>query len=67
VNAVIESDAWEHTALFITWDEWRGLYDHVPPPEVDDLGLGFRVPRSSSRHARRRAMSTTPRLSSPRH
>jgi phospholipase C len=44
VNAVIESDAWEHTALFITWDEWGGLYDHVPPPEVDDLGLGFRVP-----------------------
>jgi phospholipase C len=44
VNAVIESDAWEHTALFVTWDEWGGLYDHVPPPEVDDLGLGFRVP-----------------------
>lgn len=44
VNGVIESDAWEHTALFITWDEWGGFYDHVPPPEVDDLGFGFRVP-----------------------
>ncbi len=44
VNAVIESDGWEHTAMFITWDEWGGLYDHVPPPTVDDVGLGFRVP-----------------------
>ncbi|GIV00719.1 MAG: hypothetical protein KatS3mg014_2334 [Actinomycetota bacterium] len=44
VNAVIRSDGWEHTALFITWDEWGGFYDHVPPPEVDDIGLGFRVP-----------------------
>jgi phospholipase C len=44
VNAVMESDGWEQTAIFLTWDEWGGLYDHVPPPEVDDLGLGFRVP-----------------------
>jgi phospholipase C len=40
----MESDDWEHTALFLTWDEWGGFYDHVPPPEVDDLGFGFRVP-----------------------
>jgi phospholipase C len=44
VNALIESDTWEQTAVFLTWDEWGGLYDHVPPPDVDDLGLGFRVP-----------------------
>ena len=44
VNAVMESDGWEHTAVFLTWDEWGGFYDHVPPPEVDDLGFGFRVP-----------------------
>jgi len=44
VNALMRSDGWEHTALFITWDEWGGFYDHVPPPEVDDIGLGFRVP-----------------------
>ena len=44
VNAVMRSPGWEHTAMFITWDEWGGLYDHVPPPEVDDIGLGFRVP-----------------------
>ena len=46
VNALIESDVWEQTAVFLTWDEWGGFYDHVPPPEVDDLGLGFRVPMS---------------------
>ncbi|MCI0633145.1 MAG: hypothetical protein L0206_04405 [Actinobacteria bacterium] len=44
VNAVMESDGWQHTAMFLTWDEWGGFYDHVPPPEVDDLGFGFRVP-----------------------
>jgi phospholipase C len=44
VNAIMRSDGWEHTALFVTWDEWGGFYDHVVPPEVDDLGFGFRVP-----------------------
>jgi phospholipase C len=44
VNAIFESDGWANTALFLTWDEWGGLYDHVPPPTVDDIGLGFRVP-----------------------
>ncbi|MFL5824500.1 MAG: phospholipase C [Solirubrobacteraceae bacterium] len=23
---------WQHTALFITWDENGGFFDHVPPP-----------------------------------
>jgi phospholipase C len=44
VNAVIRSEDWAHTALFVTWDEWGGFYDHVQPPEVDEIGLGFRVP-----------------------
>ncbi|HEY7659709.1 MAG TPA: alkaline phosphatase family protein [Actinomycetota bacterium] len=44
VNAVMQTDGWEHTALFLTWDEWGGFFDHVPPPEVDDIGFGFRVP-----------------------
>jgi phospholipase C len=44
VNGVMKTDMWEHTAIFVTWDEWGGFYDHVPPPAVDDLGLGFRVP-----------------------
>ncbi len=44
VNAIMQSDMWESTAIFITWDEWGGLYDHVQPPNVDDVDLGFRVP-----------------------
>ena len=44
VNAVMRSDMWEHTAIFITWDEWGGFYDPVVPPELDDVGLGVRVP-----------------------
>jgi phospholipase C len=44
VNALMKSPSWEHTALFVTWDEWGGFFDHVKPPQVDDIGLGFRVP-----------------------
>jgi phospholipase C len=44
VNAVMRSPMWEHTAIFITWDEWGGFYDHVPPPERAGIPLGIRVP-----------------------
>jgi phospholipase C len=44
VNAVGESKFWSSTAIFVTWDDWGGLYDHVPPPYLDYDGLGFRVP-----------------------
>ena len=44
VNAVMESDLWEQTAIFLTWDEWGGLYDHVAPPVVNGRSLGMRVP-----------------------
>jgi phospholipase C len=44
VNALMASPMWPHTAIFITWDEWGGFYDHVMPKQVDDIGLGFRVP-----------------------
>jgi phospholipase C len=44
VNAVGESPYWNSTAIFITWDDWGGFYDHVPPAQVDAMGLGFRVP-----------------------
>jgi phospholipase C len=33
-NAVLHSPAWKHTALFITYDEHGGYYDHVPPPRA---------------------------------
>jgi len=28
----------------VQWDDWGGLYDHVPPPYKDYDGLGFRIP-----------------------
>ena len=43
-NTVGASQYWDSTVIFITWDEWGGWYDHVPPPTVDNMGLGFRVP-----------------------
>ncbi|HEY7994816.1 MAG TPA: alkaline phosphatase family protein [Candidatus Eremiobacteraceae bacterium] len=44
VNAIGESPYWNSTAIFITWDDWGGWYDHVPPQQLDKFGLGFRVP-----------------------
>jgi phospholipase C len=44
VNAIMQSSAWSSTAIFVTWDEWGGMYDHVPPVSVDGLGYGMRVP-----------------------
>ncbi len=44
ISALMQSPAWEHTAIFVTWDEWGGTYDPVEPPKLDELGLGIRVP-----------------------
>ncbi len=44
VNAIMNSQYWNSTAIFITWDDYGGFYDHVPPPQLDKYGLGFRVP-----------------------
>ncbi|MGA3167369.1 MAG: alkaline phosphatase family protein [Terriglobia bacterium] len=44
VNALMGSPYWSHTAIFLTWDDYGGFYDHVPPPEVDAYGYGPRVP-----------------------
>jgi phospholipase C len=34
VNAIGNSPYWANTAIFITWDDWGGWYDHVAPPQV---------------------------------
>jgi phospholipase C len=44
VNAVMRSPEWSSTAIFVSWDEWGGFYDHVVPPEIDASGYGLRVP-----------------------
>jgi hypothetical protein len=35
---------WGSTAIFVSWDDWGGLYDHVSPPVIDEQGYGLRVP-----------------------
>src|SRR4029077_763074 len=51
VNAIGNSSYWSNTAIVITWDDWGGWFDHVPPTVVNDgvswgsgYVYGFRVP-----------------------
>jgi phospholipase C len=52
VNAIGQSSYWSNTAIIVTWDDWGGFYDHVPPPKVlvncaqwgCGYVYGFRVP-----------------------
>jgi phospholipase C len=44
VNAVMRSAYWNSTAIFITWDEGGGFYDHVRPPEAFSLNHNFTSP-----------------------
>ena len=44
VNAIGQSPYWNSTAIVVLWDDWGGWYDHVSPPQLDYLGLSYRVP-----------------------
>jgi phospholipase C len=44
INAIMQSPEWKSTAIFLSWDDWGGFYDHVVPPKVDRNGYGIRVP-----------------------
>jgi phospholipase C len=44
INAVMQSPDWNSSAIFLSWDDWGGFYDHVTPPAVDQNGYGLRVP-----------------------
>ena len=44
INALQRSSAWPTSAFLLTYDDWGGWFDHVPPPQVDKDGYGFRVP-----------------------
>lgn len=44
VNAIGQSQYWSNTAIFITWDDWGGFYDHVTPTIYNSFELSFRVP-----------------------
>ncbi len=44
VDAAMRGPEWDSTAIFLTWDDWGGFYDHVVPPTIDQNGYGLRVP-----------------------
>jgi phospholipase C len=44
VNTIMSGPDWASTAIFLSWDDWGGFYDHVAPPAVDQNGYGLRVP-----------------------
>jgi phospholipase C len=45
INAIEKSPLYnQNTAIVLVWDDFGGFYDHVAPPTVDQLGLGFRIP-----------------------
>jgi len=44
INAVMQGPEWNSTAIFVTWDDFGGFFDHVAPPKTDQYGYGPRVP-----------------------
>lgn len=44
INDLVNSSSWQSSAMFFTYDEGGGFFDHVAPPQVDAYGLGMRVP-----------------------
>jgi len=44
VDAAMRGPEWDSTAIFLSWDDWGGFYDHVPPPNANPQGFGLRVP-----------------------
>jgi phospholipase C len=62
VRAVEKSPYWSNTAVVVTWiDPGDGqFYDNAPPPQLDVMGLGFRVPLIvASRYAKHQFVSHT--------
>jgi phospholipase C len=44
MDAIGDSPDWGSSVIILTWDDYGGFYDHVPPPQKDAFGLGMRVP-----------------------
>jgi phospholipase C len=44
INAVMRGKDWRSTLIVLTWDDFGGFYDHVPPPKINYISLGPRVP-----------------------
>ena len=44
INEIMKSPLWSSTAIVLTWDDFGGFYDQVPPPRRNAFMLGPRVP-----------------------
>jgi phospholipase C len=51
INVVMKSKYWEDTAIFITWDDSDGWYDHVYPPIANPSALNAPAPLAASNDA----------------
>jgi phospholipase C len=43
-NHLMKSPAWKDMVVIVTYDEFGGQFDHLPPPMGDKYGPGTRVP-----------------------
>jgi len=61
IEQVKASPYWERAAIVITYDDFGGWFDHVPPPAGDRWGPGGRIPTLIvSPHARQGHIDHTP-------
>jgi len=46
INQLMQGPEWNSTAIFLSWDDWGGFYDHVKPPRGANPYImdGLRVP-----------------------
>lgn len=44
IGKIEGSPLWKDTVIIVTYDEYGGFWDHVPPPAGDRWGPGSRVP-----------------------
>jgi Phosphoesterase family len=44
IDDIMKSKFWPSTAIVLTWDDFGGFFDHVPPPVVNNISLGPRTP-----------------------
>ena len=44
INAIESSQFWPSTVIVLVWDDFGGFYDHVPPPILNNISYGPRVP-----------------------
>jgi len=58
INAVMQGPDWDSTAIFLTWDDWGGFYDHVVPRMWMKTAMGCASPELSSARMQNRVLST---------